>query len=600
VSKELARHFPAAPFVLLESFDPERSRRSFLFQKPRRTIAAWRLCDVRPALESIEAAVGAEGLHAAGFLAYEAAAAFDPAMKTHAPTPSLPLLWFGLFQERLAVAPGSIGGEGCDGREAVADPAWTPCLSRQAYDRTIERIHQYEKAGETYQVNYTFRLRSPWTGNAFAFYRRLCKAQRAGYCAYVDLGDGGKILSASPELFFERRGANLTVRPMKGTGSRGRSWQEDERCLRILSESAKDRSENLMIVDLLRNDLGRIAEPGSVGVSKLFEIERYETLLQMTSTIHSKLKKSVDLWTLFSALFPCGSVTGAPKIRTMEIIAECEDWPRGIYTGAIGFLSPNDEAVFNVAIRTLWIDEAAETVEFGVGGGVTFDSTAEGEYQECLTKARFLTEVRPKFDLLETLLLHEGRYRLLERHLNRLGESARYFHYPCDEVEIRAALEKTRSGLNEGAYRVRLRVSSSGEIRCEAARLKEPDSEGEYRVALCPEPIDSRDPFLFHKTTHRAVYERSRALRPDVDDVILQNERGEITESTIANVAVVSGGVWYTPPVECGLLVGTERQDRLDRGTLQERVLRPEDIQRAEAVYLFNSVRGAWRVRVVP
>jgi len=426
----------------------------------------------------------------------------------------------------------------------------------------------------------------------------LCLSQRAAYCAYLQY-DRHRILSASPELFFELSGGLLKTRPMKGTLPRGRWTEEDDRHVRRLQDSAKDRSENLMIVDLLRNDLGRISTAGSVRVERLFEIERYDTLLQMTSTISSRLSPNVSLKDLFSALFPCGSITGAPKVRTMQILSRLEDRPRGVYTGCIGLISPGPEAVFSVAIRTLWLDQDRGVAEFGVGGGITHDSTAEGEYEECLTKAKFLTEERPEFDLLETLLWEEGEYFLLERHLQRLRDSARYFrHHYCEEGILQALARLSRQ-LGPGKYRVRLLLSRDGLLRCEHKPLSREAASGPPRIAFAREPVDSRNVFLYHKSTHRANYENRAASRPDLDDVILINERGEITESTIANVAVVLNGTWWTPPIECGLLPGVYRAELLEQGKLQEKVLRPEDLERAEAIYLLNSVRRAWQVRLV-
>lgn len=355
-----------------------------------------------------------------------------------------------------------------------------------------------------------------------------------------------------------------------------------------------------MIVDLLRNDVGRISEFGSVQVPKLFEVERYETVLQMTSTITSRLLPQVGLVEILQALFPSGSVTGAPKIRTMKIIDALEDSPRQIYTGGIGFVSPDSEAVFNVAIRTLLIDTHRGIAELGVGSGITYDSAPEAEYRECLLKAQFLSQSRPAFALLETMLYDgvAGNF-LLDRHLARLADSADYFGFQFDENEIRAALQKIAESLKNGKFKIRLLLNRNGSLQVAQTVLAGSSPRAPWRVAIAREPVNSRDVFLFHKTTHREVYETSKASRPDCDDVILVNERGELTESTLANLVVRLEGNDYTPPVECGLLAGTFRTELLEQGKLIERVLRPEDLRQAEAIFLINSVRGWSPVQLI-
>jgi para-aminobenzoate synthetase/4-amino-4-deoxychorismate lyase len=371
-----------APFVLFESYERSPETRSFHFDDCVEEISATTLEQILPALSRIETAAQ-NGFHAAGFLSYEAAPAFEPDLRVKNPA-DFPLLWFGLFKTRREIAAGDFF---CDGKSALTD--WRPSLDENTYCRAVEKIRGRIAAGDTYQVNFTFRLRANFRGDDLALYHRLCRRQRAGYCAYLDLGRY-RILSASPELFFHWHNRQLTAKPMKGTRPRGRTPAEDRRYIEQLRTSAKERAENLMIVDLLRNDMGRISEFGSVRVSQLFEVERYETVLQMTSTIMSRLLPKAGLVEILQALFPSGSVTGAPKIRTMDIIAALEDSPRQIYTGAIGFLSPGPEAVFNVAIRTLLIDTHTGLAELGVGSGITYDSKPEAEYKECLLKAEFV------------------------------------------------------------------------------------------------------------------------------------------------------------------------------------------------------------------
>ncbi len=578
------------PTVLLESYSVERDRASFAFSGYCAEVVACDSEEVRPALEEVERAV-AGGWHAAGFLSYEAAPGLDPVLKTRK-RGALPLLWFGLFKKRTEVAPGGL--EGCGGYSLSA---WRPSVSRAAYDAAIGRIGAYIAAGDTYQANFTFRMRSEFTGDDRALYRDLCRSQRASYTAYLDTGRF-RVLSASPELFFALENGRLTARPMKGTGRRGRWVEEDDAFASALHGSSKDRAENVMIVDLLRNDLGRVSELGSVRAPQLWEVERYETVLQMTSTVTSRLRPGTGMTDLLTALFPCGSVTGAPKVRTMEILSELEDSPRGIYTGSIGFFSPGREARFNVAIRTVWIDRETGRAEFGVGGGVTHDSSPEGEYEECLLKAEVLRVRRPGFDLLETLRFEVGEgFWLLDRHLDRLRNSARYFGFTCDLDAVKEALMHTAAGLQEGAHRVRLTLARDGGIQVCPQAVFLCGDEGTMRVGICDLPVDRRDPMLFHKTTCRQVYETRR--RPDCDEVILVNEQGEATECCTGNLVAVLDGEKVTPPVGCGLLPGTFRAELLEVGEIREGALRVEDLRRAEALYLINSVRGWVRLELV-
>jgi para-aminobenzoate synthetase/4-amino-4-deoxychorismate lyase len=565
--------------------------RSFRFRGLRTVLRAERLDEVVPVLDAVERAV-ADGLHAAGFVAYEAAPAFDPALVTHPPDPRLPLAWFAVFEARDDVHP---AWEAADG-EAEIGP-WSIDVAEPAYLATVERIRALIAAGDTYQTNYTARLRAPFRGDPVALYERLCLAQRSAFCAYLDLGEGRTIVSASPELFFSAHGREMELRPMKGTRPRGR-WPEEDRALAAeLADSPKDRAENLMIVDLLRNDAGRVAEVGSVRVERLYQVERYETVHQMTSTLRARLRPEVGLTEVFRALFPCGSVTGAPKVRTMQIIRGLEPSPRGVYCGAIGFVSPG-EAGFSVGIRTLLLDAAAGTAELGVGSGITYDSDAAAEYRECWAKAAFVRRAPADFRLLETLLWEpDGGWFLLDGHLSRLAESAEYWGYAFDAGDAVRRLDEAARG-SGGAMRVRLRVNREGAMEIESAPRH--PSPQPVRVGIAPEPVDSHDPLLYHKTTRRAAYERRAASRPDCDDVLLVNERGELTESTIANLVARLDGALWTPPLESGLLPGVFRAHLLATGEIRERVLHPADLERADEVWLINSVRKWRRAVVIP
>jgi para-aminobenzoate synthetase/4-amino-4-deoxychorismate lyase len=592
MTEELAR---------FDALGPYGEGRSFLFRDLRRVVQAWSVDEVVPALRAVEDAAGG-GLHAAGFVAYEAAPAFDAALAVLPSDRRLPLLRFALFAERAEGEPPSAEQASAD---AYSLGEWTASVSEARYVDAIDRIGAWIAAGDTYQVNHTFRLRAPFAGSDAALYARLVLAQRAAYCAHLRFG-GTSILSISPELFFRRAGRELRLRPMKGTRPRGRWPAEDEALAAELRASAKDRAENLMIVDLLRNDAGRVARFGSVTVPRLFQVETYETVHQMTSTIHARLRDDAGLVDVFRALFPCGSITGAPKVRTSQIIAALEDSPRGVYTGALGFVSPG-EAVFNVAIRTLVIDRDAGTAELGVGSGVTYDSTALAEHRECLSKAAFARREPNDFRLLETVRYDgAGRFFLLDGHLDRLSESARYFGFRFDRPTVVTALGDAVRGM-PGPKRVRLVLARDGAAFVEVHPFdatvgsvdvaRSADAEP-VRVAFSAEPVDSREPLLYHKTTRREPYERRAAARPDCGDVLLVNERGEVTESAIANVVVEMDGARWTPPLECGLLPGVFRAELLRRGEVAERVLSVDDVRRADALWLVNSIRE-WRRAVL-
>ncbi|MCJ7831861.1 MAG: aminodeoxychorismate synthase component I, partial [Actinobacteria bacterium] len=491
------------------------------------------------------------------------------------------LLWFGLF-EGWEEAPPISGGE-----YSVSD--WSPSVSREDYMAAIERIRGYIRAGDTYQVNHTFRLRSRFEGDDRAFYSDLLQAQRAAHCAYLDMGRY-RVLSASPEMFVSLQGNRLVTKPMKGTASRGRTLDEDRERTTALIASAKERAENAMIVDLLRNDMGRISEASSVHVTRLFETERYETVWQLTSTIESLLKAGTELPQLMGALFPSGSVTGAPKVRSMEITAELEDSPRGVYTGAVGWVAPASERErmrFNVAIRTVVLDTATGTAEFGVGSGITHDSSAEREYEECVTKALVLTERRPHFQILEAILCEDGEVLWPEAHLDRMAASASYFDFRFDQNAALKAIDSVRS--QEGAQKIRLMLSRDGAVTA----ISEPVGSRDPVDVVIDETgsVDQNDPFLFHKTTRREVYEEAARRHPEAGDVILTNQKGEVTEATSANVIALLDGRWVTPTLSCGLLPGVHRRMLIGSGDLHEAVLTPDDLRRADEVVLLSSVR---------
>jgi para-aminobenzoate synthetase/4-amino-4-deoxychorismate lyase len=556
------------------------------FQEPRQIIEASCLEEVAPRLRLAEEMVNEHGLYAAGFISYEAAPAFDTALQVR-PLDSFPLLWFGLYPrpDVLQLPPASQ-------EPAYTGLDWTPSISRVMYDQAIAQVKEHIARGETYQVNYTLRLRTPFSGDAWLFFLELVQAQQADYTAYIDT-DRFTLCSASPELFFNLDGRRLVSRPMKGTATRGLTLAEDEAQAQWLHHSEKNRAENVMIVDMIRNDMSRIATVGSVHVPSLFDVERYPTIWQMTSTVAATTDASLS--EIITALFPCASITGAPKPRTMQIIAALETTPRRVYTGSIGFIAPDRRAQFNIAIRTVLIDKATGQAEYGVGGGIVWDSVISEEYTECQTKARVLTERRPEFSLLETMLwMPEKGYFLLDYHLQRLQDSAVYFNFSVDIGRVQKGLGELATSLLNDQHKVRLLVTRNGDISWQATPLAGTSTSQPVRLKLAPTPIDSANPFLYHKTTHRQVYQAAHAACPDCDDVFLWNERGEITETCIANVVVQLDGELVTPPVKCGLLAGTFRAWLLDQKEIQEGIITAEDLRRSERIYLINSVRK-WR-----
>jgi para-aminobenzoate synthetase / 4-amino-4-deoxychorismate lyase len=573
---------PAGVFAALDFPDGAGVPRRLCFARPLKIVSAHAAGEVLPALREVRRAAES-GLWAAGFVGYEAAPAFDAALAVR-PAHAAPLLWFAVFDR-------PAGGARPEGPNDFRLSEWTPSVDWPTYRLNFDAAREAIARGDTYQINYSFRLRARFQGDAFALYERLAAGQRADYCAYIDTGRH-RVLSASPELFFRLRGREIETRPMKGTSRRGLWAEEDEALARRLAGSEKNRAENVMIVDLLRNDLGRVAEAGSVEVSDLCRVERYPTVFQMTSTVRARAREGVVLEDLFAAAFPCGSVTGAPKVSTMRLIARLEDSPRGVYCGAVGLVEPGGDCAFNVAIRTVLIDSRAGAAEYGVGGGITWDSEAACEYEEAFTKAALLAEERPRFRLLETLRLEGGEFALLERHLRRLADSARYFGFRLsDEGVCRALSDHARAHAAGGPRRVRLLLAEDGATTVESEGLIEPP-HAPLPVALAREPVARGDRFLYHKTTRRETYDSRRAAHPEAFDVLLRNEDGELTEFTNGNLVVESDGRRLTPRRESGLLAGTMRAELLERGEIEEATLTPADLARATRLWFINSVRG--------
>jgi len=543
--------------------------------------------EVLDVLTEVERATDS-GWWAFGYVAYEAAAGLDPRLAVHRSTPmGMPLVWFGLCDEPVPVPPLEAAGPASAARWR---PAWTPAGHAHGVREVRERI----AAGDTFQCNLTVRMSGSVAGDPFLLYRDLALGQRGSYNAYVDLGRFA-VASASPELFFERRGDHVLLRPMKGTARRGRDGDEDRRLAQQLRTSPKERAENVMIVDLMRNDVGRVAEIGSVDVPALFTVECYETVLQLTSDVTARLRPGTGLVELFRALFPCGSVTGAPKASSMEIIRSLEEDPRGVYCGAIGLVGPPDAPVrarFSVAIRTAVVDTSSGEAVYGTGSGITWGSEAAAEHAEVLAKAAVLAARPRDFELLETMRHDPQRgLRNRDRHLRRLAASAEHLGFRLDLPTARCLLDARLAG--EPAARIRVRLRRDGTLAVDVEALPAP-SPGPVLLAVDDEPVDPGDSWLHHKTTVREPYDRRRNRRPDVDDVIMVNTRGELTEVTRATLALRLGGQWWTPPVASGCLPGVERARLLELGVLRERVLRRDDLYRAGGLAVISSLRG-WR-----
>jgi para-aminobenzoate synthetase / 4-amino-4-deoxychorismate lyase len=565
------------------------------FTAPERVIEARAVEDVQPALQAVEAAVDA-GAYAAGYLTYEAATGLDPKLATRPPDPQLPLLRFGLYtgltlHPELPVL---------DGPFTVGP--WQTEVGEAGYGDAIRTIKHWIACGDTYQVNYTLRLRARFDGDPASWFRTLYEAQKAGFAAYVD--DGADVFcSVSPELFFQLDGDDICCRPMKGTARRGRTLAEDADQLEALAQSAKNRAENLMIVDMMRNDLGRIADTGSVRTEALFAIERYPTVFQMTSTVRARTRAGFAA--IMTALFPSCSITGAPKRRTMELIRDLESSPRGIYTGTIGVLLPHHPvtrmpgrfARFNVAIRTAHLRTESHTLEYGTGGGIVWDSQPDTEYRECQTKALILQSAPMQVRLLETMCWKpETGIALLNGHLTRLEQSALYFDYPFERAAILRELMQVTASLPPQRHRLRLLLGPDGSATIETYPLQR--TQRAWTVALDRQPVSTESPYLFHKTTQRVIYDEARARQPAVDDVLLWNEQGQLTESCLANVLVWIDGQWTTPPVACGLLDGTLRAELVRRGRVSERVVTVDEVRAGAPLLLINSVRGAIRAHL--
>lgn len=565
------------PTALL--YDPE-TKTWLQFDTPLQVYTTTAVAEVRELLEKVEAQVEQQSLHAIGFVSYEASKAFEPTAETLS-TDDFPLLWFGLF-----AAPRKVAAPIADSESPALN--WRPELTEAEFAHAVARIKEAIAAGETYQVNFTFPLITPYTEDPWPLFCRLVNNQPDSYATWLDTGRF-TICSVSPELFFEQRGKRLLSKPMKGTSARGMTQDDDRNKADALQASNKERAENIMVLDMIRNDLARLSgDP--VQVENLCAIEKHPTVWQMTST--ASTITDAPLADIFATLFPCASITGAPKLRTMHQIAALETVPRRIYTGAIGHIAPNRQSRFSVAIRTALIDREMQTATYGIGAGITWDSNASAEYRECLAKAQILEQTRPDFALLETLLWEpETGYFLLEKHLQRLHGSAIYFDYPYDRHATIDELQAVTQGLPPTPHKVRLLLEQSGAISLEATSIMLPEQSGVLRLRLAKKPVVINNPFLYHKTTARSVYAAARQAVADCDEVLLYNDKGEVTEACNYNLVAKLDGELITPPIACGLLAGTLRAHLLTIGKIREQIILIDDLPLCEELFLINSVR---------
>ena len=539
--------------------------------------------EVKHLLAEVEAYQN-EGYYAVGYVSYEAAPAFETKFQVIAgPLMSEYLLYFTIH-ETVQIEPIPLA------YEPIALPkSWQELTSAEEYKAAIEQIHHHIRQGDTYQVNYTVQLQQNLTADPFAIYNRLVVEQNAHYNAFIQ-HDDVSIISISPELFFKKDGDRLTTRPMKGTTNRGLTSESDLKQAQWLAQDQKNRSENMMIVDLLRNDMNRISKIGSEDVKSLCQVEQYSTVWQMTSTIETQLLPNSRLSDVFQALFPCGSITGAPKIATMEIIKKVEKQPRGVYCGAIGILMPQGPSIFNVAIRTLQM-EGTKAI-YGVGGGITWDSNWEAEYEETKQKAAVLYRQNPKFDLISTGRIHQGKLLFLEEHIKRLQESSRYFDYPFNAEKAHNQATALCQSLDlDTDYRLKMSLKKDGELKFEHSQLTNlSDDFCQARLVEQRHPLDS--PYTFFKTSYRPH------LSIELHEQIYYNHEGQLLETSIGNIVLKIEDQLYTPPVHLGLLNGIYRQSLIAENKLKEKVLTVKDLKQAQAIYGCNAVRGLYELKV--
>ena len=556
----------------------------YTFTQPIKELKTRDLAEVADQLAQVES-YQEQGYYVVGYVSYEAAPAFEEKLAVHkSPLLGEYLLYFTVH-DRVETSPIPLTYE-----EVDLPSKWREGTSAEDYEKAIAQIHHHLRQGDTYQVNYTVQLKQDLSANPFAIYNRMVVEQEAGYNAYVE-HDEMAVISMSPELFFEQNDRELTTRPMKGTTQRGVTDQEDLAQASWLEQDPKNRSENMMIVDLLRNDMNRISEVGSEHVERLCQVEQYSTVWQMTSTIKSQLRPDVELVEIFRSLFPCGSITGAPKIATMEIIKNLEPQPRGVYCGTIGLLLPNGQRIFNVAIRTIQLHKGQAI--YGVGGGITWDSTWQSEYREVHQKAAVLYRKQARFQLITTGKINQKQLLFEDQHLERLTKASRYFAFPFDPEELRQKIEEECQACDSHQdYRLRITLSKSGEMEL-SRQILSPLSPSFCKAKLCLQEADLQQAFTYFKTTHRPH------LSLGEQEIIYHNAAGELLETSIGNIVLKIAGKLYTPPISLGILPGIYRQHLLETGQVEEKVLTVPDLDQAETIYGCNAVRGLYELEVI-
>jgi len=561
-----------------------------IFSSPVEVLYTHELQNVKEVLNKVQNKVEKKNLIAAGYLSYEAAPAFDNAYCVNKKG-NLPLICFGLFKDYKTEI--TLESNNHESAEAIE---WEIATNQTHYEIHLKYIKDQIKLGNTYQVNYTLRKHSKCIANPYGFF--LEKVQDAPYAAFIE-SDEHTIISTSPELFFKLSDESLICKPMKGTSKRGRTLKEDIALMKELKNSEKDKAENIMITDMLRNDMGKISDTGSVKVLSEFDIEKYPTVWQMTSSVKSQTRASITA--IFEALFPCASVTGAPKVSSMKIISEIEDQPREIYTGAIGYIAPNNEAQFSVPIRTILSNKRIDRSVYGTGSGIVWDSEWEKEWDECQNKSAILSVSHQNFELFETMRWDSNRGIFLEElHLNRLKDSAEFYNFKFSHEKINDKLHDYLKNLEpESEKIIRLFLAKDGETRLTTSAYKEHNKDKSQLISLAMQPVDSDDLSLYHKTTIRGIYEDATGENPDCDDVLLWNEDGHITESTISNIIFKKDSEYFTPPISCGLLGGTYRTHLINQGHLVERIIPKTEINLYSEIYLINSVRGKYPVKLI-
>lgn len=579
------------PFVLFDDASDAAGAGALLYADPVEIVAARDPGEVPACLERLRRAL-AEGLHVAGHLSYEAGLLLEPRLTSRARGADGDYLWFGLFRRAERLDAARLAALLPDPRGAWAG-APKPHISRADYGVALDRVKEYIAAGDIYQANLTFKTTLATAGHPLALYARLRAAGGAQWGGVVHSG-ARWLLSFSPELFFTLDERRLTARPMKGTATRGADRARDAAAMRALAEDPKQRAENLMIVDLLRNDLTRVAAPGSVATPRLFTIETYPTIHQMTSTVIAELADGLDAIDVIEAIFPCGSITGAPKIRAMEIIDEIEPEPRGPYTGSIGWIDPAGNAAFNVAIRTLAMEAGDNRAIMGLGSGIVADSNSGEEWRECLAKGAFVNARARPFDLIETMRFddHDGIVDL-ERHLARMKASADAFEFSFDRHAVRNELQAATFRLRRDA-KIRLMLSRSGAVAIEIRPLPEPVALAE--VAIVERPVEAHDFRLAHKTSDRAFHDEARAASGRFETLFVDRD-GFLTEGSFTSLFVERDGRLVTPPLSRGLLPGVLRARLIDEGRAVEGDLRVEDLQ--GGFWIGNALRGLIPARLV-